>query len=95
MLCNISETKGNHRRFNGAQRTGTVQLTPDDFISQTSQAPQQNFKMEFPQRAINIYERWLEIFRLMSEITVLSYWASNIKKQLFFKVCHFFDSYEL
>ena len=46
MLCNICETKGNHRRFSGALRTGTVQLIPDDFISQ--QAPQQNFEMESP-----------------------------------------------
>ena len=39
------------------------------------------------------YVRWPGIFRLMLEITVLSYWASNIKKKKnqFFKVSNLFS----
>ena len=64
MPCNISETKWSHRRFNGARRTGTVQLTRGAMILFHKRAPQQNFKME---PLILFYERIIIDQRLGSE----------------------------
>ena len=59
---------------------------------QTKKFLSQRFDLQILNDKKNVM--WPVIFRLISEITVLSYRASNIKNQ-FFKVSQFFASYEL